>query len=249
MTHPPPLQCWGCTVLHQPIPHSNYCTHAISEGVTTSSQTRSFPRLKAARLQNKPCEIWHLRRKWWEGPTANTFCIFKPIPMLILGLIAYEEGSQISPSNTPSLVWRCEPGPGGTEFKVAQISPAAAHDCLHLKSAPCRQSDPMLSYLKSIHCGLLCHPQKQSQQRSLDIAGERRKVVLEMSFGSHTVRSLRPIYSSWIRLYSGQWGGSSEQHLQWGEEKKSSPWVVGVIWCKLTVEWCNAAQSITLNNK
>lgn len=29
-----------------PIPHDNYCTHAISEEVTTSSQNRSIPDLK-----------------------------------------------------------------------------------------------------------------------------------------------------------------------------------------------------------
>ena len=44
----------------QPIPHCNYCTHAISEGVPTSSQNRSSPELKSMYSQNKSCWFWYL---------------------------------------------------------------------------------------------------------------------------------------------------------------------------------------------
>lgn len=58
MTHPLLLYAEGvqcCINPTQPIPHCNYCTHAISEGVTTGSQNRSFPELKSVCSQNKPC--------------------------------------------------------------------------------------------------------------------------------------------------------------------------------------------------
>lgn len=105
---------------------------------------------------------------------------------------------------------------------------------------------PMLSHLKS-NC-LLCYAQKGTRSRSRDKLRHymaMSKVLFEMWFCYNILCSLHAIYRRWIRLYSGQWGGSYEQHLQ----QKNSLWILNMIWCKLVVKWCNAVLSITLNNK
>lgn len=109
----------------------------------------------------------------------------------------------------------------------------------------------MPSHPKSIYWCLLCYPGAHGRSTAkLSHYMGISKAVFQVSFGYYTSCSLQAICSSWIKRWAMRWqlwakstaGGG-------GDKKKYTPWIFNMAWCKLTVKLCNAAQSITLNNK
>lgn len=137
----------------QPIPHVSYCTHAISEGVTTSLQNRSFPKPILVCSQNEPRLIWSCWSVFENTRRLDQLVYSVRLHQVLNSYLCsdcdvhkcnfVQRGSRISLSN---ILQACKMEPRAEDEcrddKVAQISRATVHGYFHPHPAHHTETKP-----------------------------------------------------------------------------------------------------------